>query len=410
MNDIILVIPEDKIGFEPLVYPPLGLLYISSILLKEGYKIQIYDLREEKIENIPESKYYCFTSVTPQIEDVKKYSLYIKNKYKNCFTVIGGSHATFMSDEILNYFDSIIIGEGELSIVEVIKNKIYGIFDKYKFGYENIDSIPFPSRDLISFDKVFNNKLWQGYGYGKGPIATTFITSRGCPWKCAFCANIPHKVRYRSVENIIEEMDLLINKYNCYNFRFIDDNFLMNKKRFRKLCLSLKDININFRCSARSDCIDEEICSLLIEAGCKEIGFGVETCDNKLLKILNKNETVEDHIRAINIAKKNGLQTKVFFMSGLPFETKETIELNKEFVRNVKPDKWIATLFTPFPGCDIWNNSEKYGIKIKNRNFEEFYQSYPSNSVMEREDCSSEELTEHFEDFIKFMEEYKNRN
>jgi len=403
--NILLLILEDTHSFSPTVYPPLGLLYIASEL-EQRHSVSIYDLRDNPIENIPNADIIACSATTSQSKRLKEIAPILKEKSK--LTIIGGAYASWTPEDIKPYFDCVVIGEGEGVINYIIDNNYKGIINAKDYNLKDINSICFPARHLLPKNRILSTELWGGYRFENDIPATTLITSRGCPWKCSFCANIPQKVRYRTPENIIKEIENIITDYNCYHFRFLDDNFIMNVPRLRELCNMLAPLNIHFRCSGRSDLITEEICSLLQLGGCNEIGFGVESCDDSVLKIINKNETVDDHEKAIIMVKKYNIKSKVFFMSGLPGETWETIKKNKEFIERVKPDKWFCTLFTPYPGCDVWNNPEKYNVEIINKDFANYYQTFPTKSTIKTDTISNEELNDHHTDFITYIEkQYK---
>jgi len=408
MAKITLIVPENKTDADPMVYPPLGLLYLAAVLERDNHEIYIHDMREEEnnIQNIPLTDYYCFTAVTPQINRTIEISQHIRKEFGK-FTIVGGAHASWKADTLTNYFDTVVIGEGESVIQYIINDNIRGIIDSNKTKIQDINKIPFPSRHLLPKKNIVSKSLWSGYRFEKedGPIATTLITSRGCPWKCAFCANVPQPIRFRSVENIIGELKNIIEDYNCKNFRFLDDNFTLNKLRLVELSKQFQSLNIQYRCSARSDLINEEMCELLVKSGCKEIGFGVESGDDSILKLLNKKETVADHKRAIEIAKSFGLRTKVFLMTGLPGETWESIELTKKFIMETRPDKWIVTLFIPYPGSSISNNLKKYNIEIVDKNLSNYIITHPAKSVIKTNLASREELEKHFDSLLNYLKE-----
>ncbi len=401
MEKVVLVIPEDNIGAEPMVYPPLGLLYIAAVL-EPYYEVEVFDARDRDIYP-PMGDIFLFTAVTPQINKVIQMAWWVSDMCLGAFTVLGGPHATWCPEEMAKHFDAVVVGEGEEIILDILKNRKKGTFKAN--GKGNIDDIPFPTRHLLPKSKIVSEKLWDGYRFSKedSPIATTLITSRGCAWKCAFCANIPQPIRYRHPHDIIREIMKLEEDYNCHYFRFLDDNFIGNVDRLKTLSHYLALLNIKFRCSARSDLLTGHICEMLVKSGCKEIGFGVESGDDKVLKIIHKNETVADHKRAVNLAKSYGLMTKTFLMAGLPGETWESIELTKQFMEEVKPDKWSAALFTPFPGCDIAKNPKKYGVEIVDSNYDSYIESYPTKSVMRTKEASQEELGAHYEELLRYL-------
>jgi len=397
---VVLIVPKDTIDIEPLVYPPLGLLYIAAVLERQNYQTSIYDLRVNNENEIPEADIYGFTAVTSQIKNIVDIAKSIKEMSNKSFTILGGPHASNSPETVMHDFDCVVSGEGETSICEVIKKRKKGIVNA---SILNVNKTPFPARHLLPLECVINNKMWEGYKYGEGDIATTIISSRGCPFNCAFCSNMPSKIRFRNPDNMIKEINEIIDRYGCRHFRFLDDNFVLNKARLKEFCSRLSLLNINFRCSVRSDMLTDEICDLLLEGGCKEIGIGVESGDDKVLGIIDKRETVNQHRNAIELAKKHNLKIKVFLMAGLPGETWESIEMTKRFIQETQPDKWIATFFTPYPGSPIWKNPEKFGVRILDKNFDNYFQTYPARGVIETDCATRKELLEHFDDLTQYM-------
>jgi radical SAM superfamily enzyme YgiQ (UPF0313 family) len=281
--------------------------------------------------------------------------------------------------------------------VSIIQGRKVNAKKSYKIYISDFNRFNAVKRRITNIEKMNYN----GYVYNFSVKNKNTYTANSI--KVHNCANIPQKVRFRSADNIIEEIKLIINEYDCKNFRFIDDNFIMNEKRLIELLSKLKQLDIKFRCGGRSNLVTDNICELLTQAGCEEIGLGIESADNNILKLLNKNETVEDHKKAIKTARNHGLRVKGFFMAGLPGETRKTIENNKKFIEDTEIDKVIATLFTPYPGGAIWNNPKKFGAEIIENNWNKYFQTYPSKSSIKTNLATNEELTAHFNEFIKFI-------
>jgi radical SAM superfamily enzyme YgiQ (UPF0313 family) len=387
LDKIILINPPDRISLEPMTYPPLGLLYVAARFERSGYEVEIFDMRDGRnIEEIGEADAYGFTATTPQINDVMDYVSFINKEYSYAYTYIGGSHATHRSEQLHGYFDFIKMGNIDIGDM-------------------------FPPRHLMPKESIVNKNLWAGERYQgeEDPIATTMFTSFGCPWTCAFCANIPQKVIFRTPIEVLNEINIIKIAYDCNHFRFLDDNFLTDRKRVIDLCDILDKQDVYYRCSARSDLIDEDTCKMLYKSGCREIGLGIETADDHILTILNKRESVEDHKQAIKIIKDCGMDVKIFMMAGLPFETDATIEKSKQFIEDTQPDKIVMSLFTPFPGSDIYEHPDKYHITVKDVKWNEYSQAYPTKSIITTEDCSSDDLTGHYNDMIKCVGEYNAR-
>jgi magnesium-protoporphyrin IX monomethyl ester (oxidative) cyclase len=225
-------------------------------------------------------------------------------------------------------------------------------------------------------------------------IGATLMSSRGCPFACAFCANLQQKKRFRSAENIVEEVKLMIDKYGVKHFRFLDDNIIIDKKRFEKLAPMLHELDIRFRCSISSVLLNDDYCELLYHAGCREVGIGFESADDEVLSLINKagKATTNMHKDAVQVIQKWGMKAKVYIITGLPGETKESIEATKKFVLDLKPDKWICLLFTPYPGTPIYMNPDMYGVEIIHKRFREYVQSYPSRSHVNLKKIGNGEL------------------
>ncbi len=398
MSRVTLVHPSNEFLSTPTMYFSLGLLYIAAVLEKAGHVVKIVDLRKD-YHPIPEADFYGITATTSmEITHAKQISRYLKKRYPNAVRILGGHHALYFPEECIKDFDVVVVGEGEKAVLEVVDEGARGIVQG---GItRNLDAVPFPARHLLPEESVFSNALFEGEKYGKGPKATTLITSRGCPYQCAFCPQMK-VIRFRSPENVAEEIQYLQKRYDCHHFRFVDDSFTIKKSRLFKICSLFEPLNIHFRTQTRSDLLTPEMCEALKRAGCDELGLGVETADDKVLKLINKGETVEDHKRAVLMTKESGLRVKTNWMTGLPGETWETIEKNKQFIRETKPDRWILNQFCPFPGCDVWRAPEKYGVRILDKDWSKYYNF--TESFIETDVASNAELNAHFADFNKFL-------
>ena len=376
-------------------YPNLGVLYLAAYLEKHEHSVKIIDLRFNRYPAFPKADFYGLASSTPEISFCKHLNKYLKSRFSGK-TIIGGSHPSHLPFYCKD-FDYVVIGEGEKALVDIVENDDGEKFKEYD-NIKDLDSLPFPARHLLPQEQVFSEHLFAGFRYGKAPLATTLITSRGCPYNCSYCANIPKSYRLRSVENIIAEICLL--KSVCNHFKFLDDNIVLSKKRAIELSEALAEEDIHFRCSARSDMIDDEVCQALKKAGCEEISIGVEVADDEILKLLNKNVTVDIHRNAVETIKNNDIKVKVCLMVGLPKETWKTIEANMFFFSQTKPDKWILNMFQPFPGCDIWSNPKKYGIALLTNNFA---RHGGQNSIIKTDVASNRDLQNHFKAMYSFL-------
>lgn len=390
---IVLIIPPCNHLADPLAFPPLGILYIGAILQERKYRVELCDLRDVyDLKRIPKGDFYGVTGTTLESYEVKEIGAYLKGKGVR---IVGGVHASVLPTDFVGYYDAIIRGDGEISVLDVIEEGLRGIIQGKVV--KDLDTIPFPARNLLPRERIVSKTISEGYGHTKDAFeATTVMTSRSCPFKCAFCANIPQPVRFRSPENVVSEIKELMKTYKIKDFNIIDDHFTMNGKRLESLVSYIKPLNISFRAQGRTDSINDHICKSLKIMGCKWVELGIETADNNLLKLLNKQETVEQHKKAISVLKANKLGTRLYIMSGLPGETWETVEKVKQFVIETQPDHVSMNLFKPFPTCDIFLHPKKYGIRILSKDYRLYSSKEPSVSVIETDKCSAKELTAHF--------------
>ena len=345
------------------MYFPLGILYLASSVEKAGYSVEVADLRDGGAE-IPEAKFYGFSCTTPEIEYAKAIASKLKGK-----TIVGGAHPSLCLKDCNGYFDYVVRGEGENVLPKILSGEMHtGIIQSSRI--KDLDSIPFPAWDKLK--DPFSKTLFPGERYGKGYIAATVIASRGCPYSCSFCGNVYRApVVFRSVGNICAEIKELMKREVNY-FRFEDDNFTLHPK-FRQLCNALKKLDIHYKCHTRSDLMTSGQASMLKKSGCEECGLGVESADDRVLKLNNKRESSMYHIRAVNILKKHDIRVKTYFIAGLPGEDKNTLLLNKKFFEFVKPDKWTLSTFTPYPGCPVYKHPDRYGIEITNKDWTKWW-------------------------------------
>jgi anaerobic magnesium-protoporphyrin IX monomethyl ester cyclase len=387
--NIVLIKPPNTYNLNPKEQQGLGILYIASILKKEN-NVKLLDLSDktinESIKIIPKADIYGFTATFLDLNISHKLAKKIKLKYPTSKIIIGGFGPTASPNLInKNLFDSIIIGEGELTIKDFIKdfkqNNIKKIYSKKFLSEKQLNSLPLPSRDLLDYKggKIFN----FGIEYTKGQ-STGIVTSRGCPYNCSFCASCSlwdQKIRFRNIDKVITEIEYVIKRYKIFNFKIQDDTFIINEKRVIDFCKKMINLNkkynnkISWRCyGGRVDLITENMLKYMKKSGCKEIDYGIETGDQKILNLMQKKTNIKQAINAIKITKKNGIDTRAFIMVGLPGTTKKTAEKDIDFLKKAKPDAVNLAIFNPYPGSDIYNKPDKYNISFdKPKNYKELY-------------------------------------
>ncbi|MBT4730299.1 MAG: B12-binding domain-containing radical SAM protein [Bacteroidetes bacterium] len=373
---ICLIKPPQTYLADPERNPPLGLMYIGSVAENLGHTVNLVDLSsktdsDEYLSFIPDAEVYGFTVSVMDYKVCHQLAAELKER-RQCLVIFGGMFPTCVP-ELVNYdvVNSIIIGEGERAFKDLLSDISEKKILSRKYispQIENLDSISFPLRKGTNF---INTSLLSG-----NLASTTIITTRGCPFECAFCASNSiwgRNVRFRSSQNVLKEIDTLIEGYNVEGLRFLDDTMTLRLDFFKKLCYGLKERSITWRCSTKSNLVTKDLAQIMYDSGCDEVGIGIESADQGILDFMNKKVKVKQHEAAIRILKNAGIRITCFFMTGLPGESESTPDLNLEFIKKTNPDRVFCTTFMPYPGTDVWNNPEKYKIRILSRDFTKYH-------------------------------------
>ena len=317
-------------------------------------------------------------SNTPQFPAVVKSvkEIRVMNKNKNASYILGGPHVSGKPEDAFEDFDSVVIGEGERSLLDIIRRKESSHSFEKVIRHEyirDIDDLPFPDREMIDI---------KSYKYFlDGQLTTTVISSRGCPFGCNFCANNAwgKSLRMRSPGNIYEEVRMLKENYGYEAFMFFDDTMTVDRKRMSRICSLLKELKIIYRCFIRSDTVDKEILSSMRRSGCVEVGVGIESGSQRILNIVNKGETVKKNMEAVKMCRKLGIRTKGFFVVGLPGENSESISETEEFLKEADLDDIDITVFSPYPGSLIYKEKSIFDIFFKDDYEHAWYKGRPGD-------------------------------
>ena len=376
---IILIHPPSPFLLIPKWTIPLTLLFLRAYLVKKKYDVTIVDLadaNDDYLKSIPlDGNIYGISLYTQQDHYAKAISFYLKNN-TNATVVAGGHHATFTDMDFLknSAYDVIVRGEGEIAFERVIRgddfSQIPGI--TYRFGeniirnidgpiVKDIDIYPFPIIEGINIKDYPGTYINQSHSiYRVGAIF-----SRGCVGKCAFCSSVnfwKRKVRFHSLEWIEQYISYLAH-LGCRDIEILDDNFIIHRS-FEALCRLFKSFGFAWTCMGISRYINEEKAKLMALSGCKSVALGIESASNKLLKRIEKISTAQDHERAAQILHHHGIIVKGLLIVGLPGEDQEDIDLTINFIKKAPIDSYGFANFVPLPGTPVWNNPQKYGVKI----------------------------------------------
>lgn len=373
------LVPPDPFLDDDKRNPPLGVLYLAAVVRQEGYPVRVTDLRSRKAEDFPgligESDVYGVTATTPEYAMALAIARIAKSKNPTGCVVLGGFHATSVPDSIDPTFDRVVIGEGEDSFLRLLSDKESGC-DGSRFyrspAIRDLDALPYPARDLLPLDSVFSR---NAFSVG-GDYAGTLITSRGCPCHCSFCASDTMwgtRVRFRSPDSVIGELSQIIRQYGVRCFRFQDDTMTLRKGRFQELCRKMAPLGIRWRATTRVDQADIERLQMMKDAGCEEIGYGIESLSQDVLDRNAKKIRVEQAREALNNTAKVGLKARLFFIIGLPGEPPGFTERLRVFLDQVQADGIDISTLVPYPGSDIYHNPKKYGITMKHNDFNSYH-------------------------------------
>ena len=401
---------------------PLGLLYIASYIRQFGVEVTVIDGEAErlnstslrnriKLSNPDLVGIFC---TTPTLGVSLKVCDLVKEIDSDIPVVMGGPHPTVLPKEVLENkaVDFAIMAEGEHTFHELIMalqkkgdfKKILGL--GYKAGeklivnpprplIENLDELPYPARDLVdrknyfmAASRAFTLKLGKGYD--------DIITSRGCPYKCTYCgtqAIFGQRARWRSVENVMGEIDEILQTSDSKILAFLDDTLTVNEERTINLCdrIRERDPNIKFFCNSRVNVFTDEIAAALKRAGCMLVGFGIESGNQQILNNIKKGTTLQQAEKALAIAKKHGLNTLCAFMVGNPGENRKTAMDTIRFALKLNPTFANFFITTPYPDTELYDDAVKAGI-LDRSDWSNFIAIPKGEPVVELSDLSKKEL------------------
>lgn len=413
MKVCLIVLPHPYIA-HPLKHQPLGILYLAAAIEQAGYEVHVIDLRtvdkRGSIDRLPEADVYGMGATTLDYKTAKNLAGEVKERF-NKPVILGGIHATALPDSIDPVFDSVVLGEGEMAVVDLLHDLENGEAKRFyrQQLIDDIDTIPLPARDLLPYESIVSTELVEN-----GMPGTSFISSRGCPFNCAFCAvkTMWKGVRYRSVDKVVAEIKEVMDSYKLRHFKFQDDTLTLSKKRMRELCHALEPLGAEWMANARVDCVDPEMLEAMRRAGCSWIEFGIESASQRALDMINKGFTIERAEQTVKEAKAAGLKVKELFMIGLPGEGHDISDLDIDFIRRTDPDAAIMATFVPLPGCSIFNEPHRFGIQILSDDYDEYLTNLGLREgelergfVYEHPEMSREEMMWHRQRVVKFINE-----
>jgi radical SAM superfamily enzyme YgiQ (UPF0313 family) len=379
-------------------YPPLGTLYAASLMRKNGYKIALFDTM---FATIPEEAEAYLEKHNPDFfviyDDGFNYltkmcltnmreaafSMCKLAKARGCKVIVCSSDSTDRYEAYLREgADFVIIGEGEQTLAELtdaIKNGVSDYSAILGLAYVNngkavktlgrpvlkdLDSLPLPAWDLVDIDQYKESWLKHA-GYFSLNIGTT----RGCPFKCNWCAKPIYGNRYnsRSPENVVQEIKMLKERYGMDHLWFCDDIFGLKPgwvEEFARL-MQQEKLKVRFKIQSRADLlVDESLVKALAASGCENVWIGAESGSQKILDAMDKGTTIEQIHRSTLLMKKHGIKPSFFIQFGYPGEQKEDIELTIKMINELLPFEIGISVSYPLPGT-VFYDRVKADLKTK---------------------------------------------
>ncbi len=387
----VLLVKPSNLGDH--IQPSLGLGYLATAI-REYHDVMIVDCLKEK---------HAAPQLLPVLEDfqpdvvgmqcysfdvptLKPFLQACKDYSRDVRTIIGGPHPTALPAETLQYFgevlDFVFAGEGELGFPRFLQQLEHGEKARWEevpglvwrdAGLETVrvnqraeskdlDVLGLPAWDLMQPELYPENQ--HGMFYRQFPIAPIMAT-RGCPYLCTFCSSAATKLRRRSPDHFINEVELLYHEFGIREFHVVDDNFTLDMRYAKALLRSLIDLDLDVSwCTpngVRLDRLDEECLDLMKQAGFYSVSVGIESGSDRILQRMKKGTTTEKIRRGIEMVNRSGIDVVGFFILGFPGETIDEIKQTLRFSRELGLKR--ATFFTylPLPGTESWRELEANG-------------------------------------------------
>lgn len=375
-------------------YPPLGIGYLCSSLRSRfgnaAFEFKVIDKDLESQISIFAPHIVGISSVSQNYNKTIKYAEIAKRLHIP--VICGGVHISMLPYSLSKDMDIGVIGEGEETICDVLElfirrqafpaedlRNIRGIAFWGADGKISItgkrglvtplDKVPFPARDVL-------NILPDTY----------MFTSRGCPYRCTFCASSRFwdKVRLFSAGYVVKEITHLMNEYNVKSINLYDDLFAIDTGRIREIVKLLRSNNIlgkiDFSCAIRANLVSDETIDLLQEMGVKSIGLGLESGCEETVKYLKHDVSVNDNINAVKIIRKHKISTFGSFIIGSPLEEEKDALETLKFIKKTGLDGFNIYVLTPYPGTPVWDWAKSRGLVSDNMDWDKLNINFEDNN------------------------------
>jgi anaerobic magnesium-protoporphyrin IX monomethyl ester cyclase len=412
---VTLVVPPSGFQLDERVYPMLGVLKVAAVLEQAAISVNVLDLSGHPLMAIGmpifqhlyrygESDVYGITATMPQMPAAVHILSELRLVAPAAKVILGGAHVTMvnaaaragvarsqvMLNDLRGLFDVVVAGDGELAVFEALKPDAPFLIDADQpktalfLTPQQVADAPWPSRHLIDLSSYH---CWVD-----GVPATSVIAQLGCPFRCAFCGgrNSPtfRRVRLRPVADIVNELTRIVDQFGIQAFMFLDDELNVSKAYpdlLRAIARRQAERGEVWRLCGllKSELFTEEQADLMYAAGFRKLLIGFESGDERILLNMQKNATVVDNTRAVQMAHAAGLKVKALMSLGHPGESEASITNTRDWLLDVKPDEFDATVLTIYPGTpyhdearalvpSVWTYTAKNGDRLYFRDIDQF--------------------------------------
>jgi anaerobic magnesium-protoporphyrin IX monomethyl ester cyclase len=434
MAKVILLDSPSWALFDPKMHLHCGILYLAGSLRSAGHDVKVLDChdvtgldreRQALVVHTEKQEPCDILGVSATTANVVWGSQMVRD-WPAKVKVLGGPHVThimngphekFKHKHFFKEWDYLMRGECELALVEFCRRFDAGEDLKTAPGvvyFNEFGCQKNPEPELPDVTQLANPAfdLWRS-GFtanlaGSQLPAGAVYPVRGCPYGCHFCADARTKLR----EETLEQTESQVQQLHEMGVRAIharDDTFTIRDARCRKVADLFDKYNMKWRACTRVNLRDQDLFNYFAARGCNELGFGVEHGSDRMLKLMNKGTTAAANEAGIKMCQAAGIIARAFLMIGFPGETEESIAELEEWVLRVRPSAVSFNLFQPFPGSDVWNHPERYGVRLPNLDFTKFWQvggdDDPEMPVLELSSISRERLFYHKQRLMKLFTE-----
>ena len=383
---------------------PLGPCYVAAYAKKNGYGCityynqDVFHYPEEHLTQFLNDNHFDIAAIGFaagyfQFRKIKKICQAINNAQDRPFIVLGGHGPTPEPAFFIKTMgaDAAVMGEGEVPFLNLIKALDTGtplknvkgvayrqgneiIINQHEELIKDLDTIPFPYYEILPIEYYVKTEI-----FGKSPIERIIYmtTSRGCNYHCNFCLRIEKGIRFRSPENVVEEIKKYKRDYNVSYFFFVDELFMYSKKRVFELSEAFikNNLNIKYFCTGRVNIATLEILNMMKKSGCVYIDYGIEQFDNRALAAMDKKQTEEDITRAIENTQNLGIGVCFNIIFGNIGDTRESLRKSLDLLKKYNDFGQLRVIrpVTPYPGSPLYYYAIKRGLL---KGPEDFYEKH----------------------------------